>query len=304
MMRIFKLILVIMVLYSSAVAQDFKLKLWPDGAPNKNEAPGKEKYTTDGGITRVENISEAELFVYLPEKEKNTGAAVVICPGGGYWIEAIEHEGTKVAEYLQSIGVAGIVLKYRLPYGNHEIPITDGLQSIRFVRSKANEWRINPEKLGVAGFSAGGHLASTIGTHYNLTDPDTKNPLAHLSSRPDFMLLVYPVISFDEEVGHMGSRKNLIGETNNWKLAKKYSNEQHVNKNTPPSFLVLADDDKAVIPKNSIDFYLALKTNNVPAELHIFQKGGHGFGMKKKNLPVDQWPEMFAAWLKSMEIIK
>lgn len=289
--------------YTQLCAQDFKVKLWPDGAPNQNEVPGEENTTNTDGIVRVENIAEAELFVYLPEKEKNTGAAVVICPGGGYWIEAIGHEGTMVAGYLQSIGVAGIVLKYRLPYGNHEIPITDGLQAMRYVRSKAEEWGINPQKIGVAGFSAGGHLASTIGTHYDLGKEDSKNGFAKISSRPDFMLLVYPVISFDEEIGHMGSRKNLIGETNNWDLAKKYSNELHVDENTPPAFLVLADDDKAVIPQNSINFYSALKKYNVPAEMHIFQKGGHGFGMKKTNSPVDKWPDMFADWLKIIGII-
>ncbi|MGQ8335012.1 alpha/beta hydrolase [Sunxiuqinia sp. A32] len=289
---------------SQVMAQDLTLKLWPNGAPNKNEAPGKEEYTHDG-ITRVENITEAELFVYLPEKEKSTGAAVVICPGGGYWIEAIEHEGFDIAEYLKSIGVAGIVLKYRLPYGNHEIPVTDGLQAMRVVRSKAKEWNLDINKIGVAGSSAGGHLASTIGTHFDMGNPDADNELAKLSSRPDFMLLLYPVISFDEKVGHMGSRINLIGKTNDWNLAKKYSNELWVDKNTPPTFFILADDDKAVPPQNSIEFYMALKKYDIPAELHIFHKGSHGFGMKKdSNLPVIQWPELFKEWLQSMEITK
>jgi acetyl esterase/lipase len=282
-------------------AQDLTLKVWPNGAPNDNgmKEP-EEKY--DG--VRVRNVSEAEMYVYLPEKENNTGAAVVICPGGGYWIEAMDHEGYDIAKWLQSQGVAGIVLKYRLPYGHHEIPSCDARQTMRIVRANAKEWGIDPGKVGIAGSSAGGHLASTVGTVFDLGDPQSTDPIKKMSCRPDFMLLLYPVISFNEAVGHMGSRKNLIGEGNDWKLAKQYSNELNVTKETPPTFLVLADDDTGVIPQNSVDFYLALKQHKVPAEMHIFQEGGHGFGIAKKDLPVDMWPDLFYAWLKSQKIVK
>ena len=282
-------------------AQDKTMKVWPNGAPDDNGLKvAEEKY--DG--VRVRNVSEAEMYVYLPEKEKNTGVAVVICPGGGYMIEAMDHEGFQMAEWLQSKGIAGIVLKYRLPYGHHEIPSEDARQTMRIVRQNAKEWGINPNKIGIAGSSAGGHLASTVGTRFDLGNENSSNPVEKMSSRPDFMLLLYPVISFNEAVGHMGSRKNLIGEGNDWKLAKQYSNELNVTKETPPAFLVLADDDKAVIPQNSVDFYLALKQKNVPVEMHIFLEGGHGFGMTKKNLPVDQWPDLFFNWLKAMKIVE
>lgn len=294
------LVLALLLMTVTLIAQDKVLKVWPNGAPNHNgmDEP-EEKY--DG--VRVRNVSEAEMYVYLPEQEKNTGAAVVICPGGGYWIEAMDHEGYAIAEWLKEKGIAGIVLKYRLPYGHHHIPSGDARQAIRIVRHHAGEWGIDPGKIGIAGSSAGGHLASTVGTRFDYGNPESNDPLEKLSSRPDFMLLLYPVITFREEFGHMGSRKNLIGEGNDWKLVEKYSNELHVTAETSPTFLVLADDDKTVVPRNSVEFYLALKENNVPAEMHIFAEGGHGFGMNKKNLPADQWPEFFYQWLKAIKVI-
>lgn len=299
-MKTVSLIFSMLIITTSVLAQDFTLKVWPNGAPNDNgmKEP-EEKY--DG--VRVRNVSEAEMYVYLPEKSVNTGAAIVICPGGGYWIEAMDHEGFDMAKWLQSKGIAGIVLKYRLPYGHHEIPSGDARQAMRIVRLNAEKWGINPSKIGIAGSSAGGHLASTAGTVFDKGNPASSVPEGKMSCRPDFMLLLYPVISFEESVGHMGSRKNLIGEGNDWNLAKKYSNELNVTAETPPTFLILADDDKTVIPENSIRFYLALKEHNVPAEMHIFQEGAHGFGMTKKDLPVDQWPDLFYNWLKSMKII-
>lgn len=295
---IFLFTLVFMV--TGLIAQDKVLKVWPDGAPTDNGmTKPEEKY--DG--IRVRNVSEAEIFVYLPEKSKNSGAAVVICPGGGYWIEAMDHEGYDIAKWLKSKGVAGIVLKYRLPYGHHEVPSDDAKRAIRIVRQHATEWGINPEKIGIAGSSAGGHLASTVGTHFDMGNAISDNPLEQISCRPDFMLLLYPVISFNEEFGHMGSRKNLIGEVNDWKLVKEYSNELHITPQTPPTFLVLADNDVSVPPRNSVEFYLQLKKNNVPAEMHIFAKGGHGFGIRKNNLPADNWPNLFYDWLKAMKIV-
>lgn len=281
-------------------AQDLTLKVWPGGAPDHNgmDLP-EEKFE---GV-RVRNVSEAEIYVYLPEKNKNTGAAVVICPGGGYWIEAMDHEGFEMAEWLKENGVAGIVLKYRLPYGHHEIPSRDARQAIRIVRDKAKEWGIDPSKIGIAGSSAGGHLASTVGTRFDSGCTLPGSPYSQVSSRPDFMLLLYPVITLSEEYGHMGSRRNLIGDGNEWKLVEFYSNELHVSPETPPAFLVLADDDNGVVPRNSVEFYLALKKNKVPAEMHIFSQGGHGFGMRKKNLPVDSWPGLFHDWLRAIKMI-
>jgi acetyl esterase/lipase len=294
-------ILVSVMISLSSMAQDFKLKVWPNGAPDSNGMTQPEE-TFEG--KRVRNVSEAEMFVYLPKKEINTGAAIVICPGGGYMIEAMDHEGYDLAEWLAGQGVAGIVLKYRLPYGHHEIPLEDVQRVLRIVRQKAAEWGINPVKVGIAGSSAGGHLASTAGTHFDLGKPDSADPIEKFSCRPDFMLLLYPVITFDEEFGHMGSRTNLIGPGNKWELVQRYSNELQVTAQTPPTFLILADDDKTVPPRNSIEFYLSLKKYKIPAEMHIFRDGGHGFGMNKKNLPVDQWPNLFAQWMKAQGITK
>ncbi len=217
-MKQINLLFSMLLIAASLFAQDKTLKVWPNGAPNDNgmKEP-EEKY--DG--VRVRNVSEAEMYVYLPEKEKNTGAAVVICPGGGYMIEAMDHEGYEMAEWLKSKGIAGIVLKYRLPYGHHEIPSGDARQTMRIVRMNAKEWGIDPNKIGIAGSSAGGHLASTVGTVFDMGNKQSTDPIEKTSCRPDFMLLLYPVISFDESVGHMGSRKNLIGEGNDWKLAKQ-----------------------------------------------------------------------------------
>ncbi|MCL1821875.1 MAG: alpha/beta hydrolase [Prolixibacteraceae bacterium] len=285
----------------TSIAQDYTLKVWPDGAPDSNGLTvPEEKY--DG--VRVRNVSEAEMYVFLPAKEKNSGAAVVICPGGGYSILAMDHEGYNMARWMAEKGVAGIVLKYRLPNGHHQIPSGDARQAIRTVRANAAKWGIDPAKIGVAGSSAGGHLASTVGTRFDGGDGNAANPIAQMSCRPDFMLLLYPVISFREDIGHMGSRQNLIGQGNNWELAQQYSNELHVTYKTPPTFLVLADDDRGVVPENSIEFYAALKKHNIPAEMHIFQKGGHGFGMNKNGIPADNWPDLFYNWLKAIGVIK
>jgi acetyl esterase/lipase len=290
-----------LLLNFSGMAQDFKLKVWPNGAPDSNGITQAEELFEG---KRVRNVSEAEIYVYLPKIGINTGAAVVICPGGGYGMEAMDHEGYDMAEWLVKQGIAGIVLKYRLPNGHDQIPLEDAQRAMRIVRQKAAEWGINPAKIGIAGSSAGGHLASTAGTKFDLGKPESADPIDKYSCRPDFMLLLYPVITFDEQFGHMGSRTNLIGPGNKWELVEKYSNELHVTAQTPPTFLILADDDGAVPPRNSIEFYMALKKYNIPAEMHIFRDGGHGFGMNKTNKPVDQWPNLFAQWMKAQGITK
>jgi acetyl esterase/lipase len=285
----------------SIMAQDFKLKVWPNGAPDSNGITQPEELFEG---KRVRYVTEAEIYVYLPKIGVNKGAAVVICPGGGYGMEAMDHEGYDMAEWFALQGVAGIVLKYRLPNGHDQIPLEDAQRAMRMVRQKAAEWGINPAKIGIAGSSAGGHLASTTGTKFDFGKPESADPIDKYSCRPDFMLLLYPVITFDEQFGHMGSRTNLIGPGNKWELVEKYSNELHVTAQTPPTFLVLADDDTAVPPRNSIEFYIALKKFNIPAEMHIFRDGGHGFGMNKTNKPVDQWPNLFAQWMKAQGITK
>jgi len=300
-MKQISLLTFLLITVISLYAQDKVLKVWPNGAPTDNQLSEPEE--TFQGVW-VRNVSDPEIFVYLPEKEINSGAAVLICPGGGYAFEAMDYEGYDIATFLQSKGVAGIVLKYRLPNKHHEVPSADARRAIRIIRANAEEWGIDPEKIGIAGSSAGGHLASTAGTVFDYGNPNSADPLESVSCRPDFMLLLYPVITMNEEFTHMGSRENLIGAGHNLELVRKYSNELNVNAETPPTFLVLADNDDLVPPRNSIEFYSALKKYNVPAEMHIFQLGGHGFGIRKNGLPSDNWPNMFMDWLKERKVIE
>ena len=277
-----------------------EIKLWPNGQPGNNECPkAEERY--NGGMVRY--VSEATITLYLPEKSKNTGAAIIICAGGGYGMEAITYEGYDYAEFLQHNGIAGIVIKYRLPYGHSEIPLLDVQHAIRTARYNAEAWGIDPKKIGVSGFSAGGHLASTAATHFDNGDSNAKDPINKLSCRPDFAVLVYAVISFNEQWGHVGSGENLMGKNKTPELMAYFSNEQHVTAETPTTFLVLADDDKGVVPQNSIEFYSALKAKGVPAELHIFKDGGHGFGVKKKGKSHDQWPNLLVDWMKASQLL-
>ncbi|HYQ56595.1 MAG TPA: alpha/beta hydrolase [Draconibacterium sp.] len=300
-MKRLKVLFLILSLSISIMAQDKVVKVWPNGAPNDNGiTEPEEKY--DG--VRVRNVTEAEMYVFSPDAEKNTGAAVLICPGGGYRIEAMDHEGYDIARFLQTKGITGIVLKYRLPNGHHEVPSSDARQAIRIVRANAEAWRINPNKIGIAGSSAGGHLASTAGTVFDYGNKESMDKIEQQSCRPDFMLLLYPVITMDEAFTHLGSRENLIGKGHDQELVRKYSNERNVSAETPPTFLVLADDDTGVVPQNSIAFYSQLKKYNVPAEMHIFAQGGHGFGIRKTGLPSAQWPELFYTWLKAQKIVE
>ena len=267
--------------------------LWPDGAPG---AKGNE----DG--------DKPTLTIYLPTKDKANGAAVVICPGGGYGHLAMDHEGRQIAEWLNSLSVAGFILKYRhsrsgAGYG-HPVPLQDAQRAIRMVRSRAKQWNIDPKRVGIIGFSAGGHLASSAGTHFNTRYSEAKDAIDEFSCRPDFMILGYPVISFTEPYTHVGSMKNLLGSNLNPKLMESLSNEKQVTSETPPTFLVLADDDKVVPAENSIYFYLALRKAGVPAEMHIYEKGGHGFGPGKGKGACSSWMTRCADWMKGRGLLE
>ena len=261
--------------------------LWPDGAPGA-------KGTADG--------DKPSLTIYLPPKDKANGAAVVIFPGGGYGHLAMDHEGHQIAEWLNSFGVAGFIVQYRhsrsgAGYG-HPAPLQDAQRAIRTVRSGAKKWNVDPDRIGIIGFSAGGHLASSAGTHFQQRYSEVKDEIDRASCRPDFMILMYPVISFTESFTHTGSRKNLLGENPDTVLVENLSNEKQVTPETPPTFLVHADDDKGVPPENSIAFYLALKKANVPAEMHIYEKGGHGFGPGAGKGPVSSWMLRCSEWMR------
>jgi len=273
--------------------------LYPDKIPNSKPTPDEEKTVVDG-ITRVSNISRPTLSVFLPDKSKATGTAVIIFPGGGYWINAIEHEGTDVAKKLNEMGIAAFVVKYRIPnhatMENPEIgPLQDAQQAIKTVRQRASEWELKSDHIGIMGFSAGGHLASTAGTHFKM---DLLPDAGNTNFRPDFMILIYPVISFQDSIGHLGSRDQLIGKQPPIEKINLYSNELQVTSETSPTFLVHASDDKVVKADNSILFYEALLHHRVPAELHLYQRGGHGFGLVNKTTN-DKWIERLENWMSA-----
>ncbi len=276
--------------------------LWDGTPPDSDTVENKQPETCEND--RIRNVHVPTLTVHLPGKADATGAGVVICPGGGYWLLAFNHEGTQIAEWLNSFGVAAFILKYRHTPYKHPIPLHDTQRALRLVRHNAKKWRVNPKKIGIMGFSAGGHLASTAGTHFDKGDPKAKDPVDRQSCRPDFMILGYPVISFTKEYSHGGSRRNLLGSSPDEKLVKLLSNELQVTKETPPAFLFHASDDRGVPPRNSISFYLALQKNGVPAELHLYLKGGHGFGMVKGRCTAAvDWPGRCELWLREIGMV-
>jgi acetyl esterase/lipase len=272
---------------SARAAEPFPL--WPQGAPG---ALGKEA------------ADVPTLTPYLAPKEKATGAAIVVCPGGGYQHLSLEHEGRAVAEWLNSVGVTAFVLKYRLgPRYHHPSMLQDAARAIRTVRARASEWGLDPERVGILGFSAGGHLASTAGTHFDAGRPDATDPVERVSSRPSVMILIYPVITM-RELTHAGSKKNLLGENPSPELVALLSNEEQVTKESPPAFLVHTMNDSAVPVENTLMFVAALRKAGVPFELHLYERGPHGFGLgtARDNKPADPilstWPAHCADWLR------
>jgi acetyl esterase/lipase len=278
--------LILLVLSTSALhAAEPKIELlWPSGAPGAKGETDNDK---------------PKLQVFLHEKQTSR-AAVIVFPGGGYGHLALDHEGKAVAEWLNSLGVAAFVLDYRhngKGYG-HPAPLDDAQRAIRMVRARADEFKIDPKKVGIMGFSAGGHLASTAGTHFGAGKSDAKDPIDKVSCRPDFLILCYPAVSFGDEYAHKGSRKNLLGEKPDPELVKHYSNEMQVTSDTPPTFLFHTNADKAVVPENSILFYMALRKAKVPAELHIYQDGKHGLGLAPNDPILSTWKDRLKDWLK------
>lgn len=268
---------------------------------NKSNAPNE----INRGNGRIAGITVPTLTIYLPAKSDSFKTAVIVCPGGGYAGLATEHEGNEVARLLSQKGIAAFVLKYRIPtdssMNNKEIvPLQDAERAIQLVRQHAKEWNINPDKTGIMGFSAGGHLASTLGTHFTQIVIDNKE---NINIRPDFMILGYPVISFSDSLAHMGSRINLIGKNASSEKVKLFSNELQVTPQTPPTFLVQAADDKTVKVDNSIIFFEALQKNKVAVEMHIYQRGGHGFGLHNATTK-DNWFNSAINWLVSNNLLK
>lgn len=297
------LILVFMFTFSNAQTTAPLYKEVPNSKPDVDY---KEKADTGtDGVIRISKVSVPEITIFQPSGFEGKHTAVIICPGGGYSILAYNLEGTEVARILNRWGVAAIVLKYRLPTDaimkDKSIgPLQDAQRAIQYVRENAEHLNIDPEKIGIMGFSAGGHLASTASTHFGksyISNPTT------ISLRPDFSVLVYPVISLIGSLTHRGSRNNLIGQNPPQELVMDFSNEIQVTNQTPPAFLILASDDKIVNPENSIRYYEALLKNHVPAEMHIYQNGGHGFGTHNRTTE-DDWMQRLKHWMQHNDLLK
>jgi acetyl esterase/lipase len=301
-MKLVLLPLTFLLLFTLAGAQEHRLPLWPGIPPLQKDTSLRENVVSQG-IVRISNVQTPSLEVYLPTQQIATGEAVLIFPGGGYGILAYDWEGSDFAKWLNSQGIAGIVVKYRLPLSASltdpkEVPLLDAQRAIRLVRQHAEDWHINPNRVGVMGFSAGGHLASTLSTAYLHRAIPAQDVVDELSARPDFSILVYPVISFKEAVTHAGSKKNLLGDQETPALVDRFSNELQVTADTPPTFLVHAQDDKAVPLENSLLYYQALHANGVKAALHIYPTGGHGFAFGMDKGAVSGWREVLLAWMK------
>ena len=268
--------------------EPFTVKLYPDGTPQSNGLSGPAVTSDKGYVT---NISDPTVTVYLPQKSKTTGQVVVICPGGGYRFVSSFNEGRDVAAWMNSQGIVAVELHYRLPNGHNEVPLADALAAVEYARDNASEWGCDADKVGIIGFSAGGHLAATASTLFTSE-----------RNRPDFSILIYPVITMDEKYTHAGSRENLIGKGYNAALVERYSAQRQVSSDTPPTFIALCTDDKTVDPHNSTMYYDALVEARVPAEMHIYPEGGHGWGFDNNRLALYR-SEFYAAlsrWLAAL----
>jgi len=293
-------ILFLFLVISMHSAAQTVIPLYPGSVPNSKPYTMKEiRMESNGLLVGFRKISQPTLAVYLPDEKIATGAAVIICPGGGYEMESYRLEGTEIAEAFLRKGIAALILKYRLPSDSIMIdksigPLQDAQQAIKTVRLHAREWKINPVKIGIMGFSAGGHLASTAGTQFDRSYiPNDEK----VSLRPDFMILIYPVISMTDELTHMGSRNALLGKTPTKAVIDLFSNEMHVNANTPPTWLTHTGDDNVVTVENSIRFYRELIRNKVPAEMHLYPKGNHGFVLFQSP---DEWMQPLFEWIKKL----
>ena len=265
------------------------------------QAPRAELLWTDGapGALGTEDEDKPSLTAYQAPPDKRTGTGVIICPGGSYRALAVDHEGVQVARWLNSLGVTAFVLRYRLgPRYHHPVELGDAQRAIRTVRSRAAEYALRPDRIGVMGFSAGGHLAATTGTHFDAGQAGSADPIERAGSRPDFLVLCYPVISFTTPYTHRGSLQNLLGDNPDPKLVESLSNELQVTAQTPPAFLFHTTTDATVPPENSVLFYLALRRAGVAAELHVYERGQHGLGLAPADPVLSSWPARLADWLR------
>ena len=291
-----------LLVVSNCFGQESSIPIWPNQIPNQKASAEKEK-AEHGDILWITNVQEPMLDIFLPTKRTAIGKAIIICPGGGYEGLAYDWEGIDIAKWLNSKGIAAFVLKYRLPISKsiitpHKAPLQDVQRAMRLVRQNAEKWNINKNEIGIMGFSAGGHLASTLGTHYD-EDLSSLAKSDNVSGRPDFMILVYPVISMKAPYVHSGSRNKIIGDDE--VLIEYFSTDQHVDENTPPTFLVHSGDDQSVPVMNSILFYQALQKHKVYSEMHIYPYGGHGYSLAVGQGHLATWPDKLIDWISSLD---
>jgi acetyl esterase/lipase len=288
-MRLFTLLLLLMTVDIANAQEPQTIRLWTGDAPGAMGSEDKDIPT---------------LTVYAVGRPAS-GMGVVVCPGGGYGALAANHEGRQVANFLNSVGITAFVLKYRLgPKYHHPVELGDAQRAIRLVRSRAKEFAVEADKVGILGFSAGGHLASTAGTHFDAGKPDAADPIDRFGSRPDYMVLAYPVISFTTPYTHKGSLKNLLGDNPDPQLVNGLSSELQVTAQTPPTFLFSTSGDTGVPAENSILFYLALHKAGVPAEIHVFEKGPHGVGLGGMDAALEEWPKLLVTWFRTRGLLK
>jgi len=280
--------LLLIPIAAGAFEEPKTLLLWEDGAP---------------GARGEGSADQPSITVYFPPESTRTGTAVVVFPGGGYGHLAMSHEGDQVGRWLISHGITGIVTQYRISPYHYPAPFLDAQRAIRTVRHFSAQWGIDPNRVGVMGFSAGGHLASTVATHFDTGDSSAVDSVEWESSRPDFAVLVYPVISFTTGYTHQGSLHNLLGASPDSELVRSLSNELQVTSNTPPTFLVATDEDTVVPAENSVLFFLALRKAHVPVEMHIFEPGQHGFGLAPFRPILSVWPQLFLNWLQGSGLL-
>ncbi|MEO0475268.1 MAG: alpha/beta hydrolase [Planctomycetota bacterium] len=294
----------------ATVPDQQQLKLYqgdPPGEPTWDQNKPMPDMT-EGKGGRLSFVHEPVLDVYHAKGENRTGAAVVICPGGGYGILAYNHEGHEVAQWLNKNGITGVILRYRMRPYRHPVPMMDVQRALQTVRANANKWALDADRIGVLGFSAGGHLASTAATHFAEPDPSNNDPVLRVTSRPDFAVLIYPVVTM-RDWSHGGSRRNLLGSEPTDEYIALLSNEEQVDENTPPTFLVHSKDDKAVPIKNSEMFLAALKKHNVSGELMVFETGGHGYGLGRgrndanNTHETDTWPKRCIEWFDEQGVL-
>ena len=285
----------------TAYAQKDVIPLYPEGVKCGNDLPAVTDYDGTGRIFK--KVVDPEIWYYPSEKKKSNQTAILVIPGGGYWGLWFDHEGVKVAKWLNGLGISAFVLKHRVPHWESEdcrskVALSDAQRAMRIIRANSKKWDINSNSIGVLGFSAGGHLASTLSTHHDNGLDLSEIEIDKTSSRPDFSVLVYPVVTMKYPYTHFGSRKDLLGEVPSEELVTYFSNDLQVRSDTPPAILIHTDEDKVVPPENSINYYLALRKFNIPAALHIWEGGSHGLGLAENHKgSFKNWPETVKNWM-------